>query len=245
MNLDILIKRLLKRSENEGKQKLIEKEFTYKENSKALFVVFPHWHETMAEILQLKNLILKENYSFLNYKFTSKVLSADFKLTKKRFKKIKKIIIKDLKKLEREYNFNKINFIGISLGRITPLMIANTSFKKLEKIILVAPGNCLAEALWNGILTQDIRKEFEKNKVNLEKLKKYWKKIDPENNLKNIDKKTKIIVYLSESDRIIPYACGLKLTEAIRKNNLDLTIKKNKLLGHYLTICRFLCFPEI
>lgn len=222
-------------------ENLIMERFSYVEKSKELYVFFPPWHSKLKYDWKLRNKITSSGASCLEYKFNGHFLSSDYKLTIKYFKEIRKNILSKISNLIKKYNFKKINIIGISLGCVNACMIAN-SLKKINELILIVPGNDLAESLWNGIKTKRLRKAFVKKGINLESLKKYWKELAPENNLDNLEFK-KVKIYLSKSDKVIPYGNGKKLFDKISKRK-NVEIHENKFLGHYLTAIEFYLFPK-
>jgi len=220
----------------------IKKEFKYKKGSSILYAIVPPWHVELGISRVLKKKILANKDSYIDYVFSPEILSTYPNTAKKCYNIIKKTVRSDLNKLSKKYGFSKIVIIGISLGCVNALMIANNN-PLVKKIILIAPGHCLAESLWNGVRTQKLRQEFEKKGINLEKLKKAWKTLAPENNISGLMGK-EIYVYLSKADEAIPYYCGKSLVESMIKKGLKPNVKTNKYLGHYLTVLKFMFFPK-
>jgi hypothetical protein len=216
----------------------IHKKFEYVNRSKELYVFFPPWHNKFKDNKILRRKILQSGSSFLEYAFNGHVLSSDYKLSLKYFKKINKEILKEIKKFKKEYHSVKINFIGVSLGCINEFMVANT-LKKINKFVVIVPGHCLAESLWKGIKSRKIRREFEERGISLEKLKKYWKELSPQSNLRNINAE-ETLVYLSKADKVIPYYCGKRLVKKMK----GVELHENRFFGHYLTILLFYLFPK-
>jgi hypothetical protein len=66
------------------------------------------------------------------------------------------------------------------------------------------PGSCLASSLWDGVRTKKFKKEYEFQGIDKEKLKEIWKSLAPKNNIDKLNNK-KIFVYISKSDKVIPY----------------------------------------
>ncbi len=221
---------------------LFQKELTYVNGSKKIYVLITHWYSSVKDYSKVEKFITSLNDSFIVYRFPPNLLSSNYELTRKNFLKLKNDINLDLKNLEKEYGFTAIKIIGISLGGIPTFMVANSN-ETITDVELIVPGNDLAESLWFGMGTQHLRKEFEKQGITLEKLKEFWKELSPENNLVNLKNK-KVTVFLSEADAVIPYACGVKLIEAMRKNELGFELETNKNSGHYLTVLDFLRHPE-
>lgn len=201
----------------------------------------PPWHCGLLEYFFIKRR-LKRYSSYLIYIFNPKILSDDAGQTKKYFQEIKNKVVKDINSLDKKYKFKKIVITGISLGCVNASMVAN-SCKKINEIYLFDPGNCLAESMWKGKNTQNLRKSYEKQGIDLKKLKKLWEDLAPENNLDNFKGK-KVHVFLAKKDEIIPYSTGKKLVEEMKKLKEKFTLKVDIHHGHYYTIMKEMIFPE-
>jgi esterase/lipase len=244
MDLDKLISMLKKPRYYKNKiilgnlAKHIKKKFYFVKGSKILYVHLPYWNGKIYQLKLLKRYLLKKKCSFLAYDFPSSILSSNHKLTRQFFLKLDEIVRKDIKKIYKK--FDKIVVVSSSLGCVNALMVAN-NFPLVREVILVAPGNCLAESLWKGLRTRYLKEEFENKGIKLKQLKKYWFRLAPENNLKL--KNVKVHVFLSKSDKIIPYSCGKKLVNVMKKNKVDVNLKEN-CYGHYMTVLKFYMLPE-
>ena len=218
-------------------RRLIHKEFFYKSKKELIIFISPGKKEPFA--FALKRRVLKRDKSYLEYYFPERLVSKDYKLTKKIFKIVKKKIRADIHKLRKR--FTKITLIGMSVGCANTLMIADNN-QDIDKLILVIPGNCLAEGIWKSVRTKRLKKEIEK-KITLKELKKYWKDISPENNVSNIKAK-EVYFYLSKADESIPYENGLILFNLLNKHGHNPILRENKHLGHYLTAVSFFMFSK-
>jgi hypothetical protein len=221
----------------------IQKNLFVKKDSKSLFVLLPHWHGKIKNFWIVKNKIIRESHSFLGYEFTEEILSSDVDLTKRNFYKIKETVRSDIDNLVEKYNLKKINFIGVSLGSVLTLMIAR-EIKNIQKIILIATSYNLAESVWKGALTKNIRQKLESQGGNLENLKEAWKDLAPENNIKDLNAE-KIYVEISKMDKIVPYNHGKKMVELFNKRNCPITLKENRFFGHALTLLKYMILPKI
>jgi hypothetical protein len=221
---------------------LIKKRFSYKKNSKELFIIIPPWGGGMHLNVFLRKSLFKKGHSFLEYEFPEEILSSNWKFTLSHFNKIKDLILEDIKILNKKYKFKKITLIGISLGGVLSCKIANNN-PLINELDLIVPGHCLAEAMWKGISTQNLRKSYESQGINLRELKNYWKSLAPENNISQLKAK-KINLFLSKSDLVIPFYCGNRLLTKIKSLNYNLSYKINNSLGHYFTIFSFYLDPK-
>lgn len=217
----------------------ITKHFFHKNGSK-LYVITPYWQATMLDIPMriLKKRILKTGNSCLIYQFPVKILSENIHLTEEYFKEIQEEVKKDIKEIKSEYKFSEIIVVGISLGCVNASMITNKN-PDINKLILVVPGDSLSESLWRGIGTKKLKNQIIKHHINLEELEKDWRKLDPKNNIDGLSGKD-IEIYLSRSDKIIPYTNGNHLVKDMKNIGLNPIVFKNKRLGHYLTPFKFI-----
>lgn len=239
--IDWIISNLEKILERKSDQ-LIQKNLAYSKNSKRLFVLIAPYRFNLRLFSGIERFINSREQSFLVYRFPMDILTSDYKSTHDSFKKMQSDIDSDLADLKKKYNFNEIEIMGFSLGCVPTLMITNGN-PLINDVKLIVPGHCLAESLWFGIRTDDLKREFEKKGVTMERLKEYWKDLAPENNIDKLEGK-EISIFLSETDIVIPYKFGMKLVEALGKNNLPFKLKTNKHLGHYLTVANFLLNPS-
>jgi pimeloyl-ACP methyl ester carboxylesterase len=205
-----------------------------------LYVINPYWHASLSElpIRLLKRRILKAGYSCLIYQFPGKILSENIHLTEKYFKEIQEEIRKDVKHLKNKHNFREVIVIGMSLGCINALMVANKN-PDVNKVSLVVPGDSLADSLWRSIGTKKLKNKIKMENVNLRELEKDWQCLDPKNNIDGLFDK-EIEIYLSRSDKVIPYENGGHLIKDMKNIGLNPIFFKNNKLGHYLTIFEFI-----
>jgi len=181
----------------------------FRGHSKKLYVVTPYWHATLRSLPMryLRRRILKAGHSCLVYQFPFKVLSDNVHLTEKYFKDIQREVKRDITAVQRKHGFSKIVVLGMSLGCVNAVMVANKN-PKVTTLILVVPGNSLAESLWRGIGTTKLKQQIKKHGINLEKLEKDWKDLAPENNIGGLTGKN-IEIYVSKSDRSYPIATAM------------------------------------
>lgn len=170
----------------------------------------------------------------MNYNFPKGILSCDENLTKRNFLKASEFVKKDIKDYNKKYGFKKIVLVGVSLGGVLAFLVANGN-KHINKLVSINTGYGLAESLWTGIVTKKLRKGFEKKGVDLRALKKAWSKITPAKNIGKLKGK-EIVMFISESDKVINWDQGIKMFKALKKKRYKVDLHINKFLGHYLTI---------
>ena len=225
--------------------------FTGDKNSKKLHILIPGWGGKISYCKNICAMEVLNGNSFLTYEVPTGILSSDIELTKKCFEIYERRVIRDIDKITKEYMIKELYFTGVSLGCVSvPRIIKKLeerkqkgNKKKIKRVTFVVPGDCLAESLWFGIRTKHFRREFEEKGISLKQLKEEWKLLAPKENIGKL-KKTKVVIYLSKSDRVIPYYCGKKLIKRMKKENIKPKIYINKFLGHYGTGFHFFKNPS-
>ncbi len=241
--IDLLLRTFFKiLGRRKRNDRLVEKRVSYFEGSKKLFVLIAPYSTGLEVFSRVEKFINARGQSFIAYKFPSAILNSDHDAVYRGFKKIQSDITRDLRDLEKEYGLEAIEMLGFSLSCVPTMMIANGN-PLVREIRLVVPGHSLAESLWCGIRTDDLRHAFEKKGVTLEALEKYWSDLAPEHNIDKLEGK-KLSITLSEADTVIPYRFGMRLVEALKKRNVPFTLTTNKRLGHYLTVAHLLLAPK-
>lgn len=221
---------------------ILKKKFSYKKNSRQLFVLLPPRGGRLYYNFFSRRFLLKNGFSVLEYQFPRAILSTDWKLTRNHFNFIRKSINKEMEKLIIKYKFQKITIVGISLGSIIACISAGHN-PLVDELILVLPGHCLAESMWMGISSQQIRREYEKQHISLKQLKTHWYTLSPENIITNLKSK-KFSIFLSRADKVVPYYCGKKLLDKVKSMKYPLYFEINNHLGHYLTGIQFFLCPK-
>ncbi|MCA9487371.1 MAG: hypothetical protein KC516_00220 [Nanoarchaeota archaeon] len=206
-------------------------------SSKKTYLILSGWYENKNPSILFRKRILKSGDSYIFYELSKKILSSRTEQVKEYMAEIRKEVIRDLKKIKNE----KI-LIGTSLGGIPTLMIAKKEI--VDYLILLMPSDSLAKGVWKSIRTRKIRKDLIKQKISLKKLEKIWKELEPKNNLKNLEN-TKIIIFNSKSDLVIPYKRSQNLIKEMKKRNLKILVFTNKELGHYLTAIKIYMSKKI
>lgn len=214
----------------------------YDKGSKVVYVLIAPWHAGSYIFTRIKSKIRHAGYAYVQYNLISDILSPDAEATRAYFEIVSQNIRKDLIKIHRESEVQKFIMVGLSLSCVFAMMIANQN-DLIAEVILVAPGSTLAESMWSGLRTAKIKRIMRKEGLTLGSLKRYWLQLAPDEYLRGIkDKKLKI--FLSESDKIIPYRFGKIFADEAKKTVSDVEVKTNTLLGHYGTILSFCLFPK-
>jgi len=225
------------------RQLVTKKAFHHTPGSSRLYILIPPWHGRLYYDFRIRKKIAAKGFSWVEYEFSPSMLSSDVSKTKVSFEAVRDSILKDIQEWQSRYWFKEMYIVSESMGCVTALMVANRC-PAIRKIILVVLGHCLAESLWRGIRTRDIRREMQVSGVTLESLIEQWAELAPENNLEHIHH-ADFCVYLSHADCVIPYRFGKRLVEVMQRKKLPVTVRENKRWGHYGTVLRFYFSPEI
>jgi hypothetical protein len=113
----------------------------------------------------------------------------------------------------------------------------------VSKLVLQVPANSLVSSLWDGIRSRNFKKKFLEMGITKKKLRKFWKTLEPENNVDGLLGK-EVHVVLSKQDRVVPYKYGRKLVSILRKMPVKLSVKTHKKSGHYITVLEELLFSN-
>lgn len=207
-------------------------------NAKGLCVLIPPWKVEGDFFKMVRKRAYEAGYSCLEYNIESALLSPDYKYTHDAFKEVIDRVRLDIDNMVDQHGFKQVQVIGISIGCVEAAMIANHN-DHVTRLVLVAPGCDLAQSMWYGLKTQNIRQLFEKQGITLDFLIEAWKDLAPENNFQGLKGK-EVEIYLSKYDVNIPYRFGKRLVDQMLAHGLKPYVYENKYLGHYLTVLRYL-----
>lgn len=218
---------------NIDRKSIIQKKSFINPNSKQIYLFISGWYEGTWTSYLLRKRLEKKGESYIIYTSAPFILSSRYAEVSKNMDFVKKAIFEDIKK----YKNKKITLICTSLGVIEGTMIAKES-KDVKKLILLVPTNSLADLVWEGIRTQNIRKSIEGQGISRAELKKIWHLQEIKNNISNLRDK-KMAIYASKQDLFVPYSQTLNLIKDLKRNNITCSVNINKNLGHTLTASRF------
>ena len=208
-------------------------------DKKNIIILLPGWDAPNYMFDRIKKEIPK-SYGYIHYKYSKEILNADPLLTREYFFTVMNEILEDIKKLNKKKQRNYYIY-SQSLG--TDFAVIIEPKVKIKKVVLVLPGDNLADAFWKGIKTRSLKKTMVHNGINLEKLKKEWMPISPDSFFKKKGLKSEYFVIVSKKDHIIPYKNEKKLIKILRKNNIKFESKISH-LRHIPTIIMESLFPK-
>lgn len=210
--------------------------------SKKAFVILDPWHINPALFYFVERKIIKFGASYVHYSFAPDILTADVELTKRRFETFSDQIRDEIDEFSEQNSIAQVTIIGVSLSCVTASMIASEN-PLVNDLIMVVPGHSLADSMWHGLRTRNLKEAIEARGIGLAELQRQWEKLAPEFYLPKLkDKKVKIII--SRSDRIIPASFGKRYSEVARKIIPSVTVIKNRWLGHYASILHYCYFSK-
>lgn len=219
----------------------IKEEFFHTEGSNVLVLALPGWGQPMWCWSRMRNLVGTRGVSLLAYEFPRAIFSHDYRLTRDCFSIINTHVRDKLIELKKQYNFKRCVMVGYSLASSYGSMIYDNN-PLIDEIVLVVPGNNLAEDLWHSCRVQHFRKSYEEQGFDMQKLMREWYDLASENHLPSLE--TKITLHVGGRDQVVLTELGLKLGETLSKNDRRVKIEFYPKFGHYGLIGRLLLFPE-
>ncbi|MDP3765850.1 MAG: prolyl oligopeptidase family serine peptidase [Nanoarchaeota archaeon] len=220
----------------------INKKIIYNQNSRKVLFVLPQW---MGKWIFYKMLIkrLRDKYTLVVYQLPYRLLNENPLEVVNYFNEAKKDILETVNLLENQ-GYKEFSIFGTSLSTSLALMVANSD-NRFKKVIIGLSGSHLSKSFWdsNQLLVKNIKDKMCAKGVNLTKLMKYWKILEPVNNIKNLKGK-KLFIYLAKNDKISPYKYGTKLLDKINKEKINFDLYIDNFFGHYISGFKQLLFPK-
>ncbi|OGK11310.1 hypothetical protein A2954_01985 [Candidatus Roizmanbacteria bacterium RIFCSPLOWO2_01_FULL_37_12] len=205
------------------------------ENKKVIFIL-NGWKGKNWQLMPIANILKFIGYCCIVYSYDKNILKPDIKETRTNILKVKKDVVEEIKSLGKQGK-KEFVILGISLGSVIGVLVANETI--LTKLILNSVGADFAETVWTWEVVNDGFKKLllEKQFVTLKQLKIEWMSISPVHHINNL-KKTRLLIYLSKKDEIIPYEQGLDLVNKLKKKDCSLSLRTNFNFNHLIS-CAF------
>ena len=195
------------------------------------------WHVNPGLFRFVEKKIIHSGCLYVHYSFASEILTADLELTLLRIETFSRQIWDEVDGFGKQNAITHITVIGVSFSCVTAGLIANNNPLGTELIIVVL-GHSLADSMWYGLRTRNLKETMGARGIGLAQLQKQWEKLAPEYYLPKLkDKKIKIII--SNADRIIPAPYGRRHADKARKIISSLAMVENRWLGHYASILHY------
>lgn len=214
--------------------------------------LFCGWRTSIRHNLPISKMLQLHGFSCITYDFADDFFTPNVQWTIKNFLEIKQNLLHQVKQL-RQQGCEQFSTFGISLGTIPAFMLTNSS-PWVKKIIANLTGADVAEIVWSwDKYYPEFKQKLIQQHLTLPKLKKYCRSVSPINNIDKLKSK-QILVYLSESDEVIPYTQGLKLVKSLQRHRYDVQLISTKYFKHtlsgvyhvinYRRITKFLTAPD-
>ena len=213
---------------------------TSKRLDKKNIVILLHGWSAPYYLLNVVKRNIPKNYGYIQYKYPKEMLNSDPIETREHFFKLIKKIIDDLEKLNKKKKRNYYMYAQ-SLGTDFAMVVADKI--KMKRVVLILPGDNIAEAFWKGLKTRPLRKKMQKKGMTLEKLKKIWNPISPDSFFKKNGLLPEYFLVLSEKDKIIPYKNEKALVKLFKRKKIKHNLKISH-LKHIPTIIAECMFPR-
>ncbi|RLE42792.1 hypothetical protein DRJ48_02695 [Candidatus Woesearchaeota archaeon] len=190
-----------------------------------IILFFPFWGGKPWHYKILYRFLCK-SATCVFYDYSTDILSSDVEATRENIIEV----LNDARSTIEDYK--RASVFGSSLGSFIALLLA-ASEPKVEKIVLNTGGASLAEAVWLGEATKNIKKRLEEKGWSLTKLKEAWSILEP--NLLAINNRLFLIMQ-SLHDNTILKENQMRLLEQLCRNNLVTIV--NTRLGHRAALIR-------
>lgn len=200
-----------------------------------LKVVFPHWHASETETNLLHRRLSRQN-SVLHYYLHDRILEPNRERVRDSFDVISKRAAADLSIFEEEGRYRSIELIGISLGNVALAKTA-TLFPNFDSATLVVAGSSLADCMWEGARTRNLRSAFEHQQVSQSELRVEWADLAPSKHAPSFHKK-QVKAIVSKRDSIIPTSYQIEMVQKLEEARAEVT-GAYTVLDHSATLTRF------
>lgn len=201
-----------------------------------LAVLFPPWHGSIKLMKSLAAKLSNNGWSVLIYEFDPQILNPDEKSVEKSFEEIRTKIFNDLEHVTKTGSYQRVRFIGLSLGNVAMTMVADL-FPQFTEADIVVGGDDLALCLWYGLRTSSIKEGLAEEHLRVRQLDKDWMDLAPKDHIKRFVNKP-VRVLISNSDKIIPTRYQIKLKSDLINVKANVDCKYTR-LGHYLSVYRY------
>jgi len=205
--------------------------------TRKLVVVFLPWHvpEWYAKKLQQKLACLRQ--ASLIYYFNESIIATNTESVVSSFEYIALSIASDVNELSHRYGYTHIDLLGISLGNVA-MCITAEKLKHFNKVIMLVPGDSLADPLWFGWRTRRLRHKLQRSGTTLTRLQKQWDILAPSSHVSTL-RGHGVHIILAKRDRFIPYDFGRQLVRDLLAAHASVTFTESP-FGHIATILAYL-----
>jgi hypothetical protein len=205
-------------------------------DAKKLAVIFPQWHAVGWPNSELTKRLKKQNWAVLNYQFHDQILEPNIERVPQSYGAVQAEVIEDLEYIEESEAYERVHFIGISLGTMAMTLVAS-EYSGFSSATFVLPCSKLASSMWEGSRTQGIREGLEEQGYARTQVEEAWHDLEPWAYAKAFRGKT-VHSVVSPSDRIILPSYQIQMNEALANGGAHLSTEFNR-LDHSESILKF------
>lgn len=207
-----------------------------------LTVLFPPWHGASVPFTLLQQRLVRKESAVLRYDFHHNILTANTKQVLESFRYIQKTVSGDLHKIVAEYGYNSVKLIGVSLGNLALSMVASY-YPTISEATLVVGANKLAPSVWEGMRTQDIRRQLVSQGFDQTGLETVWQELEPARYAKAFSGKPVRFV-TSDNDKVILSSNQQQLVDAFLKAGAKVQ-QTHKQVGHIMSIIEYSLYGRL
>lgn len=207
-----------------------------------LSVLFPPWHGGGVAYDILTRRLARNGSAVLSYNFHGQILQPDIDSVVESFNVIQDSVVADIHALSEKHDYCAVNLIASSLGNVSLAMVAD-KHASFQKATLVVAGSNLARCMWDGGRTRSIRQQFETQNISVSVLDDAWRQLAPKAHV-DAFKDKEVLMYLSESDTIIPARYQREIAENLQAVTDNIHIHTDQ-SGHAATIAGFCLRGEL
>ena len=213
---------------------LVGREYLNQEARK-LAVIFPPWHGGDMVMRALSKRLARKG-AVINYQFHDRILEPNIEQVQQSFNVLATKIALDLFEADQKFEYEDINLIGLSLGNVALAKTARI-FDRFTRATMVTSASSLADSMWDGARTQNIRQDLEIQGVKMEELSDAWHDLAPNSHAKAfVNKPT--TVHISTNDSIIPTRYQNEHASHLSRYAQEVKPAYSS-LGHVATLTRF------
>lgn len=207
-------------------------------DSDRLAVVFPPWHGRGKITDTLLRRLQKNNWAVLNYDLHDQILEPHIDRVPESFGHIQREVAADLTQIQAEAAYERLHFIGISLGTMSMTLVAE-EYPDFTSATFVLPCSELASSMWVGSRTHNIRRVLEEQGHTRTDVVEAWRELEPKTYAHRFKQKP-VVTIISKKDPIILPSYQLEMNNELKNAGAKVS-DKHRLRGHGATILSY-CF---
>jgi hypothetical protein len=218
------------------RQKEVRRKINYKilelgpRDTDEITLIFTHWHSTEAAAKRIYRKLGKGKRAIV-IKMNNALSSDPDDVLKEHLS-----LRASVNTLIAANNLKVVRIIGVSIGNIHVGYFADNCNPRY--VDMVAPGESLAGCLWSGYRTSGYRREYSKLNLNEAILEDRWQEFSYKKYHEFLKREEcSVRIWISSADKLIRPEEFTKLKALIPKRK-GIVIKRNRLLGHYLTLLK-------